>query len=53
MEITKEIIEERIENLEGQREQSVAHLNAILGAIGTLRQLITELETEDAFNEEG
>lgn len=53
MEITKETLEERIEILNGQREQLVSQVNFVLGAIGTLRQLVKELETGDAVDDEG
>ena len=58
MEITKETLTERIKNLETQREQLVANINAVNGAIGTLQQLVKDLdnvepEIEDAPNLEG
>lgn len=53
MEITKEILAERIENLTAQREQLIANINAVNGAVGTLQQLIKDLEKEDAVDDDG
>ena len=53
MEITKEMLEQRIENLTAQREQLIANINAVNGAEGALRQLVKDLEKEDAVDAEG
>lgn len=47
MELTKELLEQRIELLETQRVQLLANANACGGAVTMLRQLITELTCEE------
>ena len=47
MEITKELLEERIKNLETQKEQTIAQVNAIEGGILTVRGLLSDLKREN------
>lgn len=42
----KEDIEQKIEDLEGQRQQAVRNLGQIEGAIQALKQQITEIDQE-------
>ena len=52
MEITKELLEERIKNLETQKQQAIATVNACEGGIITLRGLLSDLDREEK-NENG
>ena len=52
MELTKEILEKRLQALKAQKEQFAAQANACEGGILTVRGLITELETEEPVKEE-
>ena len=53
MTITKELLEDRITEIENQKAQFVANANACGGAITALYQVIADLEKEDAVDEEG
>lgn len=47
MEITKNLLEDRITKIENQKAQFVANANACGGAITALYQVIADLEKED------
>lgn len=47
MVLTKELLEKRIEIMEAQRQQFLANANACGGAVTMLRQLLTDLESEE------
>ena len=46
MELTKELLEERIKNLEAQKIQFIASVNACEGAIQMVRGLLSDLDRE-------
>ena len=46
-----EMIRNKLKQLEQQKEQTVAQLNAICGAEQVLRELLVEAEKEDATDE--
>ena len=52
MELTKELLEKRIEVLEAQKAQTMATANACEGGILILRGLLSELDREED-NDEG
>ena len=47
MEVTTKVLEERIGKLQAQKEQAVAQVNALNGAIITLRDLRKELDRKE------
>jgi hypothetical protein len=49
--ITKQSLEQKIVDLEKQREQLVANTNAVQGAILMTKQLIDELSAEEVVPE--
>jgi len=53
MELTKELLEKRIKNLEAQKAQMVANVNACEGGIVTIRGLLNELNCEESNEDNG
>ena len=51
MEITKELLEQRIAEIEVQKAQFIANVNACGGAITALYQVIADLEKEAQDND--
>ena len=52
MELTKELLEERIKSLEAQKVQLIANVNACEGGIMVARGLLSDLDREDESKEE-
>lgn len=48
--ITKETLTNSIKQMEAQREQGVAGLNALIGAINFAKQQLGEMEKEEQTN---
>jgi hypothetical protein len=51
MTLTKEGLAERLKNLNQQREQLIGNINATVGAIQVLEQLLVELNKEEVKEE--
>ena len=47
MEVTKKVLEERLDKLQAQKEQGIAQVNNINGAIITVRDLLKELDRKE------
>ena len=47
MELTKEMLEQRIKTLEAQKAQFVANVNACEGGLITVRALLSDLDREE------
>ena len=47
MELTKELLEQRIKTLEAQKAQFVANVNACEGGLITVRALLSDLDREE------
>lgn len=53
MELTRELLEERLGALAAQKAQSIANVNACEGGIITIRDLLSDLDREDKEADEG
>lgn len=53
MELTKELLEERIRTLEAQKAQMVANVNAVEGGLMIVRGLLGDLDREEEDKTEG
>ena len=53
MEISRELLEKRVEDVIAQKEQFIARANACEGALVAFRDLLGDLDREDEEKEDG